>query len=194
MSTKKQLKERISAITNKYNKSDEIEKDDYDFIMELLLTHPHKKDFIHNISRMFFDKNKQYPTTKCLYLVMNDGTETAVSLPKCVSYSKATEVKMAFRAAIRDDIIQLKGGLLNQDYDAHHEEESFKLLLHKFIEYYHSRDPENWLETVDLVPINGIWSIKDERIRQNWIDYHRKNAVLRVMPRVEHKKIHSGIN
>jgi hypothetical protein len=112
-----------------------------------------------------------------------DGSMLGVSISRMVGSSDATwhkqDVKHAFRQAA-------KGFKPKDGMSIHHEGKLFYELVGEFLALKGLK-----IEEVELgCTRHSFKDNKDQKLRDEWIDYHRKNAKITIMPIEEHEQLH----
>jgi len=148
-----------------------------------------------------------------VYAVLEDGSEVDFSYRKCIEAAfdprakeriRRLNVIQAFRRAVEDQIIEFKrsrsfgkyvildNGALAKDDEIHvHHEPPFEALLEEFLRMKGL--------TLDQVQIkeagDGIsYDLADEKLKEEWREFHRKNARLRLVKIQDHYKLHKRAN
>jgi hypothetical protein len=166
-------------------------------LRDLLFQHPEAELKIGaGIQRFEIRRNPVFATQNTFYVIRSDGSETDFSFRTCLlgkKRSKYSDFCSAARNAIRDQIVVFKTsqfiginnprcGLTGVELEFHqcHVDHviTFDSLLKDFIQKYNI-DVDS---VIDDKPHDGeIFPIfTDDDIRRQWIEFHRKHAVLRL--------------
>jgi len=146
-----------------------------------------------------------------VYAVLEDGSEVDFSYRKCIENAfnpaareriRRLNVVQAFRRAVEDQIIEFKesrrfgryvildNGVPARDDEVHvHHEPPFEDLLEEFLRIKGL--------TLDQVQIreaeDGIgYDLADDKLKEEWREFHRKKARLRLMKIREHYRLHAS--
>jgi hypothetical protein len=192
---KTEVKVFIKDILNKYSiEGQSISKSDFEFFIELLK--PRADKIGCGIKQIFLKYNKY--GGKTFWIERIDGTRTDFSVYKLLDYisNKGMQSKneIDFRKACRTSIVEDKKklkydrGLFG---DAHHYEKLFEQLVRDFIQQY-DIDVEK-LKFLGHCDGEIEISFCDKDLEQLWIEFHRQNGKMEVLPKEEHKSKHSRI-
>lgn len=187
--TKKQLAERCKKMLNKYQKLivkyDPVvidDKEDVEFLRELLKNHPTKSEAANA---------RQFGVGKNCFLYKMPRAHSwngGFSYMKCITVVKhSTEVKGAFRRAVNDQIKEFRRANFNgvsamsgepldySDIHVDHENPTFLQLFNSFIS-----DHGIEVDAVKLADLDeGGKELVDSELITLWQDYHKKHAKLR---------------
>lgn len=201
--TKKELTERIREILYSYKDGKQLNMFDFPFMLDVLAMHPLASQKIGcGVSRMEVRENPVYKKNFGFWLIRNDGTETDFSFVECLSpSSQRKKVLAAFRASIEEQTMQFKrnffdscvGGVAKCSLTG--ETITF---LNSHVDHMSPRTFENLFDTflidnnlnVEGVELSGEGvdgniqdKIADGQLDGKWKEFHRMNAVLRVVSR-----------
>lgn len=198
--TKKDALSHYKTILNTYHFGEELNTTDFNFIMDLLETHPRVKEKIGSgIEKVRIGK-VQY-NTKSFELVRIDGTTEFFSYTKRINAPKTnfTKFREACRQAIQDDLRRVKleyfqkhskkGKVKCQEskelaiYEElnvdHRQPNTFSIIVDRFIEL-NKID----IEKIDYIQVDGGPNeLKDDRLKQEFRKYHQDKANLRIVKR-----------
>lgn len=190
---KTEIKSFIKNILNRYSlEGENISKSDFEFFVELLK--PRADKIGCGVKRIFLKYNKY--GGKTFWIERVDGTQTDFSVYKLVDIINNSRTRskneMDFRKACRTAIVEDKkklkfdSGLFG---DAHHYDKQFEQLVMDFIKQYDIK-----VENVKFLG-HGDGEIEvsfaDEVLEKAWVEFHRRNAKMEVLPKEEHKSKHS---
>lgn len=200
-STQDAVRKRIQAILASYQPGSTVNLFDAALLVDLVQRHPHAEQKIGcGVAGFRVEKNPEYPSATCFILVRTDGSTTDFSYRECLRQTPhGQKVTSAFRAAIESDIFKFKqerfdaaGGELHCPITGealgfvgahvdHAPPDTFANLLADFLAG----------EGVDLASLavkpsaDNTYSDRlcDVALENRWIEFHRFNAVLRVVSR-----------
>lgn len=196
--TKKDALTHYKTILNAYNFGEELTTSDFNDIMNLLETHPRRKEKIGvGIDTVRITK-VQY-NTKSFELVRIDGSTEFFSYTKRINAPKTnfTKFREACRQAIQDDLRSVKldyfekhskkGQAKRQESNElakyedlnvdHRQPNTFSVIVDRFIELNNLNIEKIEYTQVDGGP-NGL---KDDKLKQEFIKYHQDKANLRIV-------------
>ncbi|WPJ95245.1 DCL family protein [Coraliomargarita algicola] len=189
--SKKEAEEYFLRIRDQYNDGQSLENDDLKEVIELLALHPNAKDKIGpGVNRISVGVNER-GNGREFKIHRADGTVDNFRPKKCITQPvHHSNLMDACRGHIADQIsafrisefsantclrCPINGELLTEgNSDVDHYPISFKELVFR------------WLNSIDLgvqqVKVAGAsqHEIEDAKLRQSWIDFHRKQARLRL--------------
>jgi len=146
-----------------------------------------------------------------VYVVLENGSAVDFSYRKCIeaAFDPAARARIhrlnviqAFRRAVGDQIVEFKesrrfgryvmlddGTLAGYDEVHVHHEPPFEKLLEEFL--------KSKGLTLDQVPIkeaeDGIsYDLSDEKLKEEWREFHRKRAKLKLVKIQDHYKLHAA--
>lgn len=190
---KTEIKSFIKNILNRYSlEGENISKSDFEFFVALLK--PRADKIGCGVKRIFLKYNKY--GGKTFWIERVDGTQTDFSVYKLVDIINNSRTRskneMDFRKACRTAIVEDKkklkfdSGLFG---DVHHYDKQFEQLVMDFIKQYDIK-----VENVKFLG-HGDGEIEvsfaDEVLEKAWVEFHRRNAKMEVLPKEEHKSKHS---
>jgi hypothetical protein len=84
--TKKELEKRIREdIVNKYKNGENLNNEDFTFMLDLLKNHPYYQTKIGcGVVAMYINQNPVYWQTRTFYIIRQDKTETDFSWTECL--------------------------------------------------------------------------------------------------------------
>lgn len=177
--TKTYKKKKCQAILKKGFISEEDKK----FLLELLKHHPDYDLKIGSGISNFFIKKTRW-NNNGFYIKRIDGTETDFSYLSCLNpKSKIQNIKEACRSAISEDMMKIS----RRGYIAHH--------VIPFIDIFNLwiKDKDiNSIKLNDTVDNCVVTCFSDEKLSQNFRNFHNSIAKIKEVSLEEHKKIHYG--
>lgn len=205
--TQDAARKRIQAMLGGYRPGQTVNAFDSALLADLVQRHPSAAHKIGSgIAGFRVEKNPEYPGAKCFILLRTDGTRTDFSYTECLRQTPHKQkVTSAFRGAIDSDILKFKqaqfdaaGGRLHCPITGeplqfagthvdHVPPDTFANLLADFLTG----------EGVDLAELavkpsaDNTYSDRlcDAALESRWIEFHRFNAVLRVVSRTANQLI-----
>jgi hypothetical protein len=180
-----ELKTQLHTLLKSYASNQELSKNDLSFLIALMTQTEHGRKKIGNgISKIVVEDTPHRFKGFTVYRV--DGSRDDFSYKKivpCTSRKKHSNHEKDVIGAFRDLVRhrdKVKGSHI------HHDGEPFSEIYQNFLQDY-DLDPED----IKLIePFHGIKAIKDQVIRQNFIEYHDERAILVEMTAEEHRLIH----
>jgi hypothetical protein len=196
--TKKDALTHYKTILNTYDFGEQLTKNDFNDIMNLLETHPRVKEKIGAGIENVRIAKVQY-NTKSFELVRTDGSTEFFSYTKRINAPKTnfTKFREACRQAIQDDLRNVKleyfkkhskkGQVKCQEskelakYEElnvdHRQPNTFSVIVDRFIEL-NKID----IERIEYVKIDGGPNeLKDDSLKQEFRKYHKVKANLRIV-------------
>lgn len=159
-----------------------LEKEDKEFLNELLKEHPNY-EIKKGCGILDFFIKETYWKQKGFYLKRLDGSETDFSYNQCLlPRTKLQKIKMACRTAISLDMI----GSVSRGNIAHHKTPFIDI----FNLWIKDKDLDK-LETEESKDNSVMISFKDKKIAEDFRNFHNSIAIIKEISPEEHKKIHS---
>jgi hypothetical protein len=197
--TKKDVITRIQEIL--HSKESVIHGQDYLFLYDIFMLHPDIDNKIGvGIKQIESRINKEYPKTKCFWIVRNDGTETDISFMKCLTDIKTESLVLkAFRVEISEQIESFKKNFFDSNgnnvylcpltnevvhrWDCHVDHISPKTFLNLVNEFCLKHELTLGEIAVYGSGVDGniLKTLADRNIANLWKDFHSQNAILRVL-------------
>jgi hypothetical protein len=198
--TKKALRERIISIRDSYPDDERLNKEDFDFMREVLEHHESAPIKIGcGVSEIYPRTNPIYKKNRCFYLKRTDGTETDFSFLMCLTSEKNSDkVKNAFRKAVAPYIIEFKNCIfklcgepipcqITKEYmysnsNCHVDHAKPNTFL-KIVEDF-CKEENLDIEKIKVISSNDGMignEIEDKSIKEKFISFHNKRAKLRLV-------------
>jgi len=190
--TPNQMYEKSLDILHKYDSGSELYPSHCRFISYFAQRHPNKDSLFEDWSgKIIVRKHPDYPN-KCFWLIKNDGEEVNFSLKYCKAgkYSSSIEnFRVACHTAIREYLRNIRKEYVEKNqlygmFHVHHDKITFLSLIDNFIK-------ENKINTDTIKFCKDPISFEDKNLENKWFEYHKENAILKVLSVEEHKKTHS---
>jgi hypothetical protein len=189
--TKKDAKAYFTEILNRTELNSKLSGDDFNDIKELLETHPNSSEKIGVGIAELYVANTSYQG-KCFHLKRIDGSSDNFGIHKCIDgESDKKNFNMAARQAIKDDMIQLRRDLLQQNniqeteyqnYHVHHQgAKSFSVIVNMFITM---RQIQLSSINYNTIEIYGK-EFQDETLKNDFRDFHNNEAMFRLITKQE---------
>lgn len=202
--TKDELKKFTGAILKKYSVNEKVNKDDFVFLKNLLVNHPHYKEKtqhgIENIGIRGYYNNKYF--SKYFVIISPNNIEIDFSYHECISPTTNNH-KVKFtrqcREIISDQIYNFKFNLFKnnsvycmssgvklnwEDCHIDHHTPKFRELLDNFI-------LDNSIDIKNIkYDKTGLYDTLPEEIVIAFKEYHQKHAVLRPLHQTENLRLH----
>lgn len=194
---KKSAKEYIQKILYKYKIGDYIFGGDETFLKTLILFHPDAKQKIGcGIKCFSIGKDHAWGKTRCFVLHRTDGNSTEFSFYSCIDgNNRKKDILVACREAISDQIISFKLAAFTQgpvvcpitnitlDKDNCHVDHKPPLTFNSlFLEWL--KESNISLDDIKISPPADNQyqtTMIDAKQKKTWQDYHKNNAILRVI-------------
>ena len=167
---------------NRVDLYDPLWGEDKAFMVDILKMHPdYEKKIGAGLSYIYVDITKEF-RKRGFFIKRVDLTTIDFSFLKSISGKHKTteeDFKAACRRAIMQDIVSFKN-----NHIVHHEEPSFNDIVNNFLE-------ETGIIIDNIKYTQGVTTeFTDLYLKQKFIDYHRKVAILAMVLKEEHKDIH----
>lgn len=186
--TKKELKNKCRTILNKYNFKELLNSEDYEFMTSVFKNHPDweskRKEGVKAI-----EVNRSIFGNKCFYIIRFDDTKIDISFHSAIDGDATlkSKVSSALRTAIRNEILDFKRK--NVEYGVTRCVVSGEVLTkgNTNIDHYDLTFAEMcklWnkeLTIDDIVSCDQHYEIKDDDLKQEFIDFHNKHCKLRAV-------------
>jgi hypothetical protein len=203
--TKTELKTFTKTILNKYVVNNSLDKSDLEFITELLKRHPEYENKIgKGINDIVVRTDMRWQKTKCFHIVRVDGTETDFSYLSCIDNDTRQEpikmFKLSARSAIADQVVQhlvnYKSRMIDADgympcektrtkikYEDATVDHTSPMTFNKIVEDFLTLKNivVSEIEFTGFGDNEYYKQFKDENLKQEFSDYHREVAILRVI-------------
>ena len=197
--TKKEAETYIRAILNRAQLDRKLQGDEFEFVLALMARNPNPGRSESAVASIAVELVPEDLSLRRFRLNRKDGSTTAFSWRKCLSPPrKIDRLKCAMRTLIRAQIVDFRNQVRNQlgikfvcpisneeilTDEAHVDHvtpNTFDALVSRFFSES-GIDPE----TVKTRNLDDTWGdeIEDNGVAQAWIDFHRSNAVLRLVSR-----------
>ena len=189
MTSKAEMKRRCQEILKKHKDGESLDIWETQFIVTLLHSHPHYPEKVKNgiydiIVRKNVKLDEGITSPHQFRIIDKNGNEIPFSFYKCIdNYNIKNEIKKAFRKAIQHDIYTFKIKNLNKKGVADHKI-PFQKILNDFLK-------QEGIKLKDVnIDLSSLTSptITDKKLKRRWISYHRKHAILRIIPKEENLK------
>lgn len=172
--------------------------DNYNILIELLKRHPEFESKSQNMCNLKIQQNKLSRQRAYEVLIINhDGTTTDISwahdVIKGKSKPKNIQLNEAMRSSVNEQILDFRrkneiksceicGNIENLDVDHNDEKNSsFSELVCNFLDENKNIEPPNIFGQLNDGTNRTCFLEKDNVFREKWIEYHRKNAKLRML-------------
>lgn len=191
--SKKDAKEYIREILDR-NIGQTLKGEDLEVVLALLESHPNYDDKVGFGVKSVYVKGSK--SNHCFYLKYIDGSEDGhFSYEKCLYGSREKLVSQrrqkAYRMAVQSQIDEYKRQHRNEkcaecgcsaqgNYHVDHFDPQFARLILDF-ERRHSHLPTEFDEGLGNTKIFREGDSEDAKFAQEWRDYHRRNAKLRIL-------------
>lgn len=204
---KEEIKKYVRGITSKYKDYTLLEKEDMDFMMEIIKLHDEAEDKIGcGIKNIWIKKNPPY-NTRGFWFTREDNTQSDFSWVKCIDKPKDTKKRdfyAACRTTVKDQIIDFKnkafqetekiicplsGEVLtkNNCHVDHVYPATFQNLVKNFIKEYNLDIYSIKIEPTKDGEIET--KFKYDNIADLFYNYHLKTAKLRIISKTENLKL-----
>ena len=199
--SKKEAKDYIRPIFNKYKDGQRIAGEEDSFLRDLISLHPESVTKIGSgISHFTIQPDQEWGTTRHFVLVRLDGQSTDFSFHTCIDGSnKRQDVYSALRHAVSEQVIAFKRSAFAGDIlplcsyhncsltelEAHVDHVSpntFLILANNWMAI-NSLSIED-VELVDNADNQWIRELRDKEQARSWQEYHIKNATLRIISKL----------
>jgi hypothetical protein len=181
-------KERARELLNSYDVGEIVNKNDEKILIDLFSNHhPNWEKKSENMLHFYVDDEKNYGT-KCFWIWKKDNTYIDISINTCNSSATSniiSTVKTAFRNAVFGEVEKEKMKHL------HHENITFQELVDRWM----SGSKLTYEVLYKYVRSEGTttYFIRDD-LKESWIKYHNKYAILEELTPEEHKLKHKSKN
>ena len=192
--TKEEAKKQVSILLNSYKNNEILSDDDFKIVYDVLKMHPRFNEKVGNGVKYIFVKFEEFRRKNCFWIKRVDSSETDFGFYKCFSSktrsSKETYVLEAARTTISIQISNFRreNNIFDEPVDVHHKRPlTFKQILYDFLSLknLNINDVE-----VDGLDDGGVYrSFKDKTLEKEFFEYHKKVAIMEVVPRKDHGKI-----
>jgi hypothetical protein len=195
---KKDALNYYKEILNSYNFGDIVNEKDKIEIIELLKIHPdYEKKFSNGIECITVDKVKY--NNKAFHVVNNNSEKEAFSYIKCINGNKPplTLFSNTCRHIVQEDIHNVKYQYFSDNSKSgqvkcqesgdlciwkelvvdHRQPNTFSIIVDRFIEV--NNIDINKIDYVEV--LDGIYKFKDEELSQQFKEYHKLKANLRIV-------------
>ena len=194
------IKNHVRNIVKKYKDHENLKDEDFNFMSDLFKRHElYEEKKGSGIKNIFINTTKPYGS-RCFFIERSDGSQTDISFTMCLRNNKESDFQRfmaAGRTAIKQDIStfrktagnicsvsgkELRVDDIDVDYAAPW---TFQKICKVFFDEKQLEGKEAVLYKCDGRVENEI---KDEFLRQAFIDFHNEKASLRVV----HKELNRG--
>lgn len=194
--TKAAAKEFFRNLRDRYKDFEPVADKDREHLLALIAIHPEAEQKIGaGIQGFHVAQNPEWPQTRCFFIDRVDGTRTGFSFLVCIDGAKdRKDVHQALRTAVKDQTIRFKfqalskacicpiSGCVLTEANSHVDHafpKTFDWLVKQWME-------DAMLEYRDLIltpsaDMKFSNTLADDKIRECWVEYHRENAVLRLV-------------
>lgn len=205
--TKKAVKEYIRSIANGSKLCEPLPGNHYAYLMELFPRHSLWTQKLGiGVAWIEVREVREYGqrTTRCFYIVRQDGTETDISWVECVDPSSHTKkVSAVFRRLVTSQVHKFRINQCDEnkcfvspiDGNTYHCDEghvdhyplSFEHLMASFL-IENKRSVED-IKLMDHQDNSVTDEFEDGELEELWQEYHRRHAVLRLITINQHKAV-----
>jgi len=190
--TKKAATDEIRRRINAYEPGNRLSQEDQLFFEGLFKLHDEYDEKV-GVGIQYIQVERDFHNNRCLYIHRLDSSKIDISWVHCIRpASTKSTVSVAFRRAVKEVITTFKSKEISEgkkcpvfniplDYQNSHVsyiKRSFDSLLNDFLS-----ETGNAYESIELenpkpqdTDQRGI--LKDSKLREDWIAYHRRNASL----------------
>jgi hypothetical protein len=196
---KQAQKDRASSILVRLLHGESVnDASDHQFLTELLSKHPKCEEKIGK-GIASFQCNELYENNRCFNVVRIDGSAVSFSVKACLqapSYradalqafrtviapqSKAFWAEYKANTPIHDRLCPITGEFISEENHAvdHSGDNAFHVIVDKFLLHY-GLDVKT-LRYTNHPAIEFFYYPEDAKIREDFLDFHRRNACLRVL-------------
>ena len=181
--TKKEIEWHCKKIKKKYVNKEILNNEDFNFICDLKKQHHKEKIRLLEPEHIIIDipEDRTFKQSRCFILIKN-GTKHIFSVKKCI-YNigiKKNNVYAALRQAVKYQIEEF--AKINNRQKGFHVDH----IVHftKLVEDWLNFENLN-IEDLETIEECSHKKLKNSEIKQSWIDYHEKNAKLKIIPKKE---------
>ena len=199
-SSKKEAKELYSSILNSNELENNLDGEDFDYVMALLLNHPRADEKIGSGVEAIKVAPGLHSSNRCFHVVRTDKSIEDFSIGKCIDgdHSDFHKFCIACRRAIENDVIAYKRKFFEENKDSeykvkcqssgqrisykeahadHREPFTFSSIVHFFIK----------ANAIDISAIDYVTTGKygnefsDSSLIESFRTWHKENAKLRIV-------------
>jgi len=211
--TKKSATEFYRSILNKYEVGSSVDDEDFSYLIDLLNYNSDKNSVLLNeeskdeaddelftLDNIFIDYHPIYKKTKCFYAVFGDE-EWLFSYLLAINEDLSDEKKfhIACRNSVKENLRNFKIQMFRNkpvkcaitkkilDWENCHIDHKSPLTFSVIVKTFLTSKNIN-ISDIDLSYENSLWQFSDKQFKSEFVEYHNKVALLRVLSSEENEK------